>query len=239
MERKTKEIKREFSKFVVKLQLNLERNGAINLSAIVTNIIAYDSKLKKVMSRCASIPEVVQTLVLPQYSTFLEYDLIKVLVQCGSNEIQGSFTEYKTKLQKFLEGCLIKQPIGEGFAVVLERSITDECIHLDQLQNKIRIILGYPELTFVRLENLHKAPALPVQDDTESYTETATLQAQASGSDCTTVTTLSRNSQSDTSKLHSDEILSSGTYMCRRRLRSQLTYFTTHYNFFGRPSVFT
>ena len=190
---------------------DLERTGNVSLSTIITKLVTYDSELRGAVSCCKSLAEVIQKLVSPEYSTFWDYDLIKILIDYGSEEIKSNFIEYKKKLQKFFEERLIEQPFG-GFAVIVDKSIIDECNQLDQLQNRIRIILGHPSLTLVVQESLSAQPKSPLRKEVET-----TLQDDALASDSTpgngSVTLsdgLCKTSQSRTSFFHCDETSSSG-----------------------------
>lgn len=60
----------------------------------------YDKNLKKALSRCKSFPDMFEVISLPEHSSFLDYDIVKLLID-GS--IESIAISYKKKLQKFFE----------------------------------------------------------------------------------------------------------------------------------------
>ena len=136
----------------------MQKDGTLDVSVIKNQIVAYDKRLKVPMSRCKSLSDIFEKLILPEYSSFLDYDLIKLLVDYGSDECKSEFIDYKKKLQNFLENRIIEQstPGAEksSYAVVIDESITSDITDLTQIQNRVRIILGQRSLTLIHWENL-------------------------------------------------------------------------------------
>ena len=135
----------------------MQKDGTLDVSVIKNQIVAYDKRLKVPMSRCKSLSDIFEKLILPEYSSFLDYDLIKLLVDYGGDECKSEFIDYKKKLQNFLENRIIEQstPGAEkSYAVVIDESITSDITDLTLLQNRVRIILGQKSLTLIPWENL-------------------------------------------------------------------------------------
>lgn len=160
MARKTKQIKRQYTRFLANLQhhmLTLQKEGALDVSVIKNQIVAYDKKLKIPMSRCKSLQDIFEKLSLPENSSFFDYELVKLLVDYGSDKCKSDFIDYKRKLQNFLESRIIEQstPGGEkAYAVVIDESITSDATDLVQLQNRVKVILGQKKVTLLPWENL-------------------------------------------------------------------------------------
>lgn len=152
---KTSKIKGCFADFLSELQqhmLVLQKEGALDISVIKSHILMYDRKLITPMSQCKSLQDVFETLCLPEHSSFLNYDLIKILAEYGSEKIRKNFMNYKKNLQKFFEDRMIVQSPGE-VAVIVDKSITNEFSDCHQLQNQVRIILGYGDLQLLIWED--------------------------------------------------------------------------------------
>ena len=153
----TDEIKRHFSHFLNQLQQHMLASlgeGTLDVSVVKSHLAMYDKKLKVPMSHCKSLKDIFEVLVLPEHSSFLDYEVIKVLVDYGSNEIKSNFIEYKKRLQAFLENRIIEQSSGEekSYAIVIDESITDEIRDLFLLENRVKLILGHKKLTLLHLE---------------------------------------------------------------------------------------
>ena len=157
--RRTKEIKGHYAHFLGQLQqhmLSLLKDGALDVSVIKNHLTMYDSNLKNPMSHCKSLQDIFETLNSPKYSSFLDYELIKVLADYGSDKIKSDFIDYKKKLQKFLEKRIIEHYSGEEkfYAVVIDESIIDEIPDLSQVENRVKNILGQKNLVLLHWENL-------------------------------------------------------------------------------------
>ena len=152
LERKTRNIKREFARFLRELEQHM-MTKEINISVIKTEIMAYDRRLRKDIEKTTSLHDIFYVL-LPKTS-FLDYDLIKILIDHGNTEIKKMFTDYKRKLQGFLEERMIEDPLrGEGsYVVVIDKIITEEITDWNQLQNRVKIILGHKNVTLLKWEN--------------------------------------------------------------------------------------
>ena len=123
--RKTKEIRRHFTHFLAQLQQHMlvqQRDGTLDVSVIKSQIIMYDRKLKSPMSHCKSLQDIFETLSSLKHSSFLDYELIKLLVDYGNDKIKSEFADYKRKLQKFLEDRIIENCSGEEkiYVVVID-----------------------------------------------------------------------------------------------------------------------
>lgn len=156
----TEEIKGHFTNFLAQLQqhmLVLQKEGAIDVSVIKNQIVSYDKKLKAPMSQCKSLQDVFKSLILPEHSSFWDYDLLKVLIDYGSDRIKNAFFDYKKKLQKFFENRMIQHSSGEekSYAVVVDKSITSEISDLIQLQNRVKMILGHENIGLLHWGNFH------------------------------------------------------------------------------------
>lgn len=167
LERKTKGIKKEFARFIGELEQHLVAKD-INVSAIKTEIIAYDRSLREDIQKSVSLHDILNVLIAK--ASFLDYDLIKLLIDHGDTKIKMMFTDYKRKLQGFLEERMIKEPSGgeDSYVVVIDQIITDECADLKQLLNRVKIILGHKNITLLRWENLRIPSTLPVTVTTVS-----------------------------------------------------------------------
>ncbi len=161
LEKKTSRIKREFANIFGDLQqhlLDLQREGIIALSVIKTKIKLFDNKLRDAMDRCKSLEDVFEVVSSHEHSSFLDYDLLKLLVDCGNEKLQRKFVNYKMNLQLFFEERLVEQATGEGeksYVVIIDKSITDEIEDLIHLQNRVKFILGHKNVTLLRWESLN------------------------------------------------------------------------------------
>lgn len=164
MVRKTKELKRQYARFLANLQhhmLVLQKEGTLDLAVIKNQVTAYDRRLKIPMSCCKSVQNIFEKLSSPEYSSFLDYELVKLFVDYGSDKCKSEFIDYKRKLQKFFESRIVEQITPEGeksYAVVIDESITGEVTDFAQLQNRIKIILGQKKITLLPWENLNLQP---------------------------------------------------------------------------------
>ena len=136
--------------------LNLKKEGKLDISVIKSQIGLYDSELREPMSHCENLQDIFEVLMSPKHQlSFFNYELIKLLVHYGSEEIASDFTKYKRKLQKFFENRIMAQSSG-NFVVVIDEGITKDAANLpqSQLQNRINFILGHKNLRVVTLESL-------------------------------------------------------------------------------------
>ena len=161
--KKTQEIKRYFVRFFGQLQqhlLALQKDGKCDYSVIVNQIVQYSEKLEGRMSQCRSLQDIFKALSSPKLLSFWDYELIKVLVDCGNDEIRESFIDYKRKLQKFFADRMIEWS-SEGeksyYAVIIDESIINESTDWIHLENRVKIILGRENVTVKRWENLLEA----------------------------------------------------------------------------------
>ena len=160
--RNTEEIKRHYDSFLANLQqyiLTLQRDGALSASVVKSQIIAFDKKLKTPIGHCESLEDIFEILSSPEHSSFLDYELIKLLADYGNDKIRSEFIEYKKKLQKFLESRMIAV---EPCVIVIDESITSEIKDVVQLQNRVKIILGHKNLTLLHLQPTGKRVSLSV-----------------------------------------------------------------------------
>ena len=152
LRKETNDIKTQFQNFVDQLQqhlLLLLENGTLDVSTIKSHLIMYDPKLKGPLNPSKSLQDVFKTLSSPEHSTFLDYELVKLLTDYGDNAIKENFICYKRNLQKFLENRIIEQSTSEdekSYAVVLDESITNEISDLVRLENGVKMILGHQNL---------------------------------------------------------------------------------------------
>ena len=160
--RETAEMKRHFNHFIAEIQqhmLALQHDGILDTSVIINCIIMYDRKLKTCMSHCTSLQDVVETASSPEHSSFLDYDLIKLLIDYGSDTIKSAFTDYKKKLQNFLKDRTVKLSSQKGreshYAVVIDESIVNDNPNLIQLHNRVKNILGDKNIELVHWKNLN------------------------------------------------------------------------------------
>lgn len=182
LEKKTKEIKKEYVKFLgelLKHMKNLQENGIIDFSVITTEITMYDRKLESAMDHCKSLPDVFKIISLPEHSSFLDYDLIKLLLdKYGSEKVKELFIEYKKKLQKFLEARIFA---GEDdcLVVLIDQIISVNNPDWNRLQNRIKNILGVKEkLTLQRCEDLNQyTPALVHHEENVTATSVSSSQS--------------------------------------------------------------
>ena len=184
--RKTKEIKRRFSQFFTQLQqhmLKLQTDGTLDVSVIKSHIILYDKTLKTPMRNCKSLQNIFEIISLPEYSSFLNYELIKLLTDYGSEKNRSDFIDYKKKLQCFLESRMIEyySPKGEKlYAVLIDDSIIDEMADLIELQNRVKIILGHDNITLLHWNDLTSQPKHTVEERSASVTFRDNLHKDAS-----------------------------------------------------------
>lgn len=158
--RKTAEIRSQYNHFLAQLEsymLVLQQDGTLDTSVVKNYITNYDSKLKVPMSHCKSLQNIFEIISSSKYSSFLNYDLIKLLVDFGNDKIKNDFTTYKRKLQIFLESRITEHCSGEGksYAVVIDESITQDATNnMSQLQYQVQFILGHKNVTLLHWENL-------------------------------------------------------------------------------------
>lgn len=156
----TSEIKRHFSHFLSKLQqylLDLERGGGLDISVVKTQIAIYDRQLKVPLSYCKSLQEAFDILSSSDNSSFLDYELIKVLTDYGNEELKLEFIDYKKRLQMYFKCRLIacSTPQGEKiYAVLVDESLTDEITDKVRFLNRVKNILGLKDLTVMHWDNL-------------------------------------------------------------------------------------
>lgn len=170
--RKTNKMKALFALFISQLLQDIEKDELLDVSVIKSNLVMYDRKLKEPLNCCKSLQEVFETLRSPKYSSFLEYDLIKVLVEYGSAEAKDNWIHYKKQLQKFLEDRLVQQTSGEevSYAVVIDESLTNEVSDPIQLQNRVKYILGHRDLKLVHLSKALIPQPVPFSEEQDSET---------------------------------------------------------------------
>lgn len=162
---KTNEIKQHFAHFIINLQqhmLDLQRDEKLDVSVIKSHIIMYDKKLKAPVSCCKTLEDIFNTLCLPKYSSFLNYELLKLFIDYGNDEIKCQFIKYKQDLQEYLKNRIIKS-LSAGkvlHAVLVDESMIDENTDLIQLQNRVNILLGHKNLTLLHYESLNRVQGI-------------------------------------------------------------------------------
>jgi hypothetical protein len=163
LERKTKDIKKKFARFLTDLlqhMITLQDSGAVDFSVIRAKLIMYDRSLKKTLSSCKSFPALFEVITSPKHSSFLDYDLVKLLIDDVSEKIANNFTRYKQDLQKFLEDRMAVETTEEGertYTVTIDESILKEIPDWNHLHNRIKLLLGHKGLKLRRLEDLSHA----------------------------------------------------------------------------------
>lgn len=189
--KETTAIKRLFAGFLARLQqhiLSLQENGVLDISVVKSQLVMYDRQLKEPMSHCSSLEDIFTVISSPKHSSILDYELVKVLVDYGNDEIQSELSSYKKELQKFLENRMSEHSSGgeKSYVVVLDETITDGHYDLTGLQNRVRIILGQKNVSLLvrdlqpmknssEREVDRKSIILSEVKDSEEFTESDTL----------------------------------------------------------------
>ena len=155
MVKETEQIKKCYNHFVAQLKLDLRKEEK-DVAVIKNQLIMYDRNLKIPLTGCETLTDLFEILRLSKHSSFLDYELIKLLTDHGSDETRREFVDYKASLQKFLENRIIAQPSSEGvnaYAVVIDEGITNEITDSQHLQNRVKSILGHRSLNFIYCES--------------------------------------------------------------------------------------
>ena len=186
LERKTKSIKKEFAKFIGELAQHMMEQD-VNIAVIKSEILAYNRKLRGDIQKSTSLYDILEVLI--SKSSFLDYDLIKILIDHGDTRIKKTFADYKRKLQRFLEERMIEVPSGQegSYAVVIDQSVTEECADLNHLLNRVKIILGHKNMILLRWENLQEMsssilPAVNTVSEENLSSNDTSLRLQGSSS---------------------------------------------------------
>ena len=187
----TNNVKGRFAVFLDELQqhlLNLQKEEKIDVPVVISQIVLYEKEVRALLSQCNSFQDVFQSLNTSKYLSFVDYDLVKLLVEYGNEEIKSKFIAYKRSLQKLFKNRIIK--LEEKNCVVIDKSIADETRDLDQLLNCVKFILGQEDLTLHWEDfNPQQSSEIPTEDvlEEESIASSSSQETASSGEDRFTV----------------------------------------------------
>ena len=107
LERETKEIRREFSRLLLKVQKSLERTTA--LDKLVTLLKEMDDE--GWLDKCSSMAQVFHNH--KKFCSYYETGMIKVLIEeLGTDEDKIAYRDYKKKFQTYSRNRVFKFPSG-------------------------------------------------------------------------------------------------------------------------------
>jgi len=144
LERETKQIRREFSRLVVKVQQSLEKNTT--LDKLVTCLTELDDE--GWLARCTSIAEVFHNY--KKFCTFYDTKMIDILIsELGAESDREAYRDYKERFQKYTANkiCKTSGKIGIRSDNSLEKMEPSEQEEVRLEMN--RTVKGNPNLDFI------------------------------------------------------------------------------------------
>ena len=188
--KETEVIKKHFSDFLASLHQYihalLENRTLADLSVLKNQMVMYDRKLKVPLNESESLQDVFKILNSPEHSSFLDYELVKVIVDFSNVEMKSKLVEYKRKLQNFLKNRMISTPTqndSASYAIVVDNSITEVISDPVHLLNRVRMVLGHPNLILLTWESL----GLQLKEKEESVITPDVCGAALSASEVSTL----------------------------------------------------
>lgn len=153
--KRTEDIKQCFTAILAEVQRQIVHKS-LDISVIKSHFVSYDRKLQAPLKNCISLENILDILISEKHLSFLNYDLIKILVDYGNDEVKTFFIDYKKKLQEFLKGRVIEILSGKEkkFAVVVDEKLALEVRDVEQLNNRVKFILGHKDLITVNFLDL-------------------------------------------------------------------------------------
>ena len=147
LERETKQIRREFSRLIVKVQQSLERNTT--LDKLVTCLTELDDE--GWLARCTSIAQVFHNY--KKFCTFYDTKMIDILIsELGAESDREAYRDYKEKFQKYTANkvCKTSGKIGIRSDKSLEKMEPNELEEVRLEMN--RTMKGNPGLDFIKMD---------------------------------------------------------------------------------------